>query len=204
MCTPGYKDCNGVAADGCEVDIETDPQHCGSCTNACMLANATPKCTGLACAIASCTTGFKDCDGMAADGCETTIETNPGNCGSCGYKCMLANAVPGCAMGNCTVASCNAGFGDCNGMAADGCESDILTDPQNCGGCTNACTLANATPGCAMGNCTIASCNAGFGDCNMNPTDGCEVDFTSDNQNCGFCGNQCFGGSHCFNGGCGF
>jgi hypothetical protein len=193
-----------MAADGCEVDIDTDPQHCGSCANACMVPNATPKCTAHACAVGTCSTGYADCNGLAADGCETNVETDATNCGACTNVCALANAVSECDTGSCAITTCNGPYRDCNGMAADGCESNIRTDPQNCGGCTNACVLANAVPGCAMGNCTIASCNPGFGDCNNDPTDGCEADFSSDPQNCGGCNMPCFPAQHCSNSMCGF
>lgn len=33
-CVPGFLDCNGDAADGCEVD-ESDPDNCGACGEAC-------------------------------------------------------------------------------------------------------------------------------------------------------------------------
>jgi hypothetical protein len=204
MCSAGYRDCNAMAADGCEVDIETDPMHCGSCTSPCNLANAVPKCTGRVCGVASCNTGFKDCNGMAMDGCETNIETDPSNCGACASPCTLNNATATCAMGSCAIGMCTGPYRDCNGMAADGCESNIRTDVMNCGGCTNACNLANATPECEGGNCQITMCNAGFGDCDMDPSNGCEVDFSNDSQNCGFCGFQCFPGSHCTGGMCGF
>lgn len=31
------------------------------------------------------------------------------------------------------------GWGDCNGLEADGCESDLANDPQKCGACGNDC-----------------------------------------------------------------
>jgi hypothetical protein len=204
MCSVGYRDCNGMAADGCEVDIDTDPMHCGSCTSPCNLANAVPNCAGRVCGIATCNTGFKDCNGTAADGCEVDIDTDPNNCGACASPCALAHATAQCTSGSCAIGMCTGPYRDCNNMAADGCESNIHTDVQNCGGCQNACNLPNATPECDAGTCQITTCNMGFGDCNTDPSDGCEVDFSSDNQNCGSCGFQCFPGSHCFDGACGF
>jgi hypothetical protein len=35
QCQKGFSDCDGQASNGCEVDIENDPEHCGSCSNAC-------------------------------------------------------------------------------------------------------------------------------------------------------------------------
>ena len=32
-CAPGFANCNGIATDGCEIDLGSDPAHCGSCPN---------------------------------------------------------------------------------------------------------------------------------------------------------------------------
>jgi hypothetical protein len=40
----------------------------------------------------------------------------------------------------CTVEGCDAGHGDCNGVVADGCETDATADTANCGGCQNRCS----------------------------------------------------------------
>lgn len=34
-CRSGRGDCNGFSGDGCEIDLETDPQNCGVCGHAC-------------------------------------------------------------------------------------------------------------------------------------------------------------------------
>jgi hypothetical protein len=34
-CMAGFADCDMMPADGCEVHLKSDPQHCGSCSNAC-------------------------------------------------------------------------------------------------------------------------------------------------------------------------
>ncbi|HEX7480620.1 MAG TPA: hypothetical protein VF331_22660 [Polyangiales bacterium] len=41
VCNTGFADCNGVAADGCEVDVATDSKDCGSCGHKCSIC-----CTG--------------------------------------------------------------------------------------------------------------------------------------------------------------
>ena len=38
--------------------------------------------------------------------------------------------------------------------------------------------------------CNVA-CNTGFGNCNNDPADGCEVDTTSSPGACGACGQEC-------------
>lgn len=57
--------------------------------------------------------------------------------------------------------------------------------------CVGTCSLPNALGACVDGTCRVRECNAGFTDCNMDPTDGCEADLTSDANNCGMCGNAC-------------
>jgi hypothetical protein len=50
------------------------------------------------------------------------------------------------------VAACNAGFGDCDGMAANGCETNTTSSAQNCGSCGRVC--ANNVPYCFNSACT--------------------------------------------------
>jgi alpha-tubulin suppressor-like RCC1 family protein len=46
LCDAGHDNCDGdFSNNGCEVDLETDPVHCGSCSNAC----AVPKCSQHVC-----------------------------------------------------------------------------------------------------------------------------------------------------------
>jgi len=61
-----------------------------------------------------------DCDGVVDNGFNK--QTDPQNCGTCGHACNLPNANEGCANGMCTIASCQAGFHNNNGVTADGCE----------------------------------------------------------------------------------
>jgi hypothetical protein len=55
-------------------------------------------------------------------------------------------------------------------------QTDLSTSAANCGTCGKTCTPANAEPGtCSAGVCSTLQCKAGFGNCNGNVTDGCEV-----------------------------
>lgn len=264
-CKPGFADCNGIAADGCEVDLLSDVAHCGACGASCEYDNATMACDGAggcifqgcegdfrdcngdmnssispndsvlngcevnvaenvsacgACGVKcnethadavaciedpqspngfvcdfACEAGFDDCDGNPNNGCETDTETSVLHCGACGVACHLPNAEAECDGGACAIKRCNVGFADCNGVVADGCEVD-LTDPNHCGGCGRVCDdvgLADG-PECRLqGNVysCVATCAPGFGDCDGNPVNGCEVDLSADDNNCGACGDTC-------------
>ena len=55
-----------------------------------------------------------------------------------------------CAMGACGI-TCAAGFGNCDKVAANGCEANLGSDVNNCGACGNVCPLAS--PLCLGGMC---------------------------------------------------
>ena len=203
-CSAGFEDCNAVAGDGCESNINLDPANCGACANDCNQgagANAAGVCVTLAagptCSVV-CNAGFADCNVNLEDGCEIDLDTID-NCGSCGNNCSAEdypNAIGICAEGSCVVGSCDEGFADCNADLSDGCEADIGIDLFNCGACGNACggvSYDNATVGCLDSDngpgCGMI-CDEKYADCNEDSTDGCESDTTS-LDNCGACGNAC-------------
>lgn len=75
--------------------------------------------------------------------------------------------------------------------------TDMKLDPMNCGRCGNVCTApAHASaPACRKGNCTF-SCDAGFGDCNGDPSDGCETTLGS-GAHCSACADTCVSTQTC-------
>jgi len=85
--------------------------------------------------------------------CETNLDTSVGNCGYCGNVCTADNGTPGCADGDCEIASCNAGYDDCDGQLDNGCETD-LTTTNDCGECSNQCTAESGTAVCTAGGCS--------------------------------------------------
>ena len=202
-CPAGRADCNANASDGCESDLATSALNCGACGSACLAANGTPACVGGRCAVSACDAGFGDCDGNAGNGCETNLLSAVSSCGACGVTCSFANAAATCAMGRCVRGACNAGFGDCDGDPANGCEVDLRNDPSHCGACPTACTYANGAPRCAEGRCAAGVCNAGFADCDGNAANGCEVNLATSMQHCGRCGSACAAGQTCSAGVCG-
>ena len=132
--------------------------------------------------------GKADCNTDGSDGCETDI-TTVNDCGSCGKHCNSTHATPGCTGGKCTI-KCFPGFDDCDGDATTGCEAETGTDVFNCGTCGLKCGDNHASPKCVAAKCTL-TCSAGWGDCNMDPADGCEVNTATDRTHCGSCSNAC-------------
>jgi len=162
--------CTGICR-----DVTTDVQNCGACGTVCPSQNAVPTCTGATCGLI-CNSGFRDCDGLASDGCETNVNSNVSDCGNCGVACSVANGTPGCTGGNCVVFTCSPSFGNCNGLYADGCETNTSNTVTHCGTCGNVCpglgqSTTNVT--CAAASCTL-SCKGENYDVDNNPSNGCE------------------------------
>jgi hypothetical protein len=239
-CPVGLTRCGDVC-----VDTSTDANHCGACGNACPVpANATATCSAGRCGF-TCNAGYADCDGNASNGCETPLNTLS-NCGGCGNACPTrANAATTCSAGVCGF-TCNPGYADCDGNAANGCETNLNTSTMHCGGCGNSCgagvcvaascvlcprgqtacnntcvdTTSNvnhcgacgyACPSAPSGytpTCTNAYCLYGsvgdprMADCNRNPADGYEVNIDGSRNHCGGCGNACSFRQHCCSGRC--
>jgi len=157
-CAAGYADCNGQNSDGCETGTATDPSNCGACGHVCSLpSTASDGCSGGACTILACSTGYQDCNGTASDGCEVDTVTSAANCGGCGVACTLQAhvATEACAASACEVATCTTGYGDCDHTNSDGCETDLLTSLADCGACGAACAGL-----CSSGSCCIPATQA--------------------------------------------
>jgi hypothetical protein len=185
VCNASHGDCNEIAMDGCETPLDSTAD-CGVCDRACpATANGTAGCAAGACEIASCNTSYADCDGSIATGCETRVDTMS-DCGACGTPCALAHASEICTATGCEVDTCDAGWDDCNGSMADGCETplDTITD---CGTCRRACTAGSPICGLASGtrNC-VSACMGG-----MNLCSGTCADLQTSLSHCGACGRVC-------------
>ncbi len=201
-CNEGFLDCDGLVANGCEVDSRTSLSHCGGCGQACAAPNVVPVCSAGRCGIASCAPGFRDCDDNGPNGCEVNVNTDPLNCGRCGSYCAFANAASSCAGGACVLGACSAGYANCDGVAGNGCETDTRANTSHCGGCGQACSFANATATCTGGACGLGVCATNYGNCDNNPANGCETDTRSSGAHCGACGRACAAGNICSNGTC--
>lgn len=114
--------------------------------------------------------------------------------------------------------ACNGVDDNCDGTTDNGvnvddgvaCTQDTC-DPNN--GITHTpndafCAAPNSTSYCnpPLG-CQVSSCNAGFANCDNSPANGCEVNTSTDVNNCNACGTVCAGGANgtatCANGACG-
>lgn len=161
----------------CAADTQNDPFNCGACGHVCVWgANSYPRCTAGVCGI-GCDTGFADCDGLAATGCEASL-TAASSCGACNIRCDTAHSLGAtCGASGCSYSGCSAGFGDCQsgGTNTNGCET-ALNSPSACGACGVSCGLINATAAsCSSARCGF-TCKPGFSDCSGAGanTNGCE------------------------------
>ncbi len=218
VCAHGWDDCNGnKQSDGCETDLTSSIVNCNACGNACSTNHVTPACAGGSCNAGVCAAGWGDCNGnKGTDGCETDLNTTA-NCGGCGAACSGNNITPQCSGGSCESGVCESvsfyqggvlvylNYADCNGnKRSDGCETNIGSDVNNCGGCGVKCSTNHVTPYCSptqLGGVCGGTCAAGWADCNGNMQDGCESSLASESS-CGSCGNSCAPGDSCTNGRC--
>jgi hypothetical protein len=219
-CAAGFRDCNMMVGDGCEINGNTDVMNCGVCGRVCSAANATSMCTAGACTF-TCLANWYDVDNNTANGCEYpcvrtnngveacdgidnncdgrsdesfNFMTDPQHCGMCNRACTPPSfaMTTACGGGNCSITSCVPGRANCNGTYADGCEVDTSSTVSNCGGCGLACSAPNVqTYSCGSGSCGIQQCAPGRGNCNNTYMDGCEIDTNTSLANCGACGAPC-------------
>jgi hypothetical protein len=188
-CRPGFGDCDGNPANGCETDLTSDAAHCGTCDSACpAFPNATPACSGGRCT-STCAPGFGDCDGNPANGCETDLTSDVAHCGKCTLACIgSVTTTATCQGGTCQYACTNPGPGQV--ICGKSCV-DTNTDARNCGGCRNPCPPGQV---CTNGTC---ACGGNLTLCSSRCTD-----LATDPANCSQCGHACPPGDSCDNGYC--
>jgi hypothetical protein len=88
------------------------------------------------------------------------------------------------------------------------CQVDLLWDDLNCGACGSTCskfTGIHARTTCVDGTCAL-QCevlyDGTFANCNGLIEDGCEINLSTDENNCGGCGIACAANEECVNAKC--
>ncbi len=116
----------------------------------------------------------EDCSGMEDDG-------------TAADECPLGPGVAraACTLGECGIGECVEGRGNCDGDPSNGCEVDLTSSLEHCGTCGNACAPPGAQPVCMGGMCGFERCMDGFGDCDGDPSNGCERSFEASAASCG-------------------
>lgn len=169
-CGSGCANCGA----GC-VNIQSDNMNCGGCGTTC---GAGRSCQGGSCV---CAPGNVMCGAQ----CVSTM-TDPMNCGMCGRACPMGQTcITGACQLNCVMPSALCTI---NGVTS--CVN-VESDPMNCGGCGTACMIPNANAVCGMGRCALGTCQQGFGNCDRQAGNGCEINTNTDVANCGGCDNRC-------------
>ncbi len=194
-CDSGYLDCDGdlqeVSSNGCEVDLNTDVDHCGTCGYSCAVNapsnTVVTECLQGECQY-TCAAGFGDCDGqLLTNGCETDLDSSVDHCGVCFDDCGQVNGTALCNEGICSM-TCSGGFADCSAdenLARDGCETGLGTQ-TDCAFCGDAC----------IGTCVGDICET----CSDGLLNQDETDVDCGGQACGpTCdyGEDCSGNSDC-------
>jgi hypothetical protein len=209
-CKSGFANCNDDArSDGCETDTRSSVNDCGGCGEEdpkyiCkpMEEGWSPYCLDKECGSINCeeiAPGYGACRGDRR--CDVPLNTVT-NCGVCGQICVVTGGTPTCTNKRCEIGACDEQRRDCDLVYMNGCEVDVTTDKRHCGGCTTAdespgtgqdCTALEANEALHIlatsceGFCKITSCDQGFGDCDGDPMNGCEVNFATDDKHCGAC-----------------
>lgn len=159
-----------------------------------------------------CTNGKQCCSGVCTNReCAPETFCIAGSTRSC-YTGPEGTAGVGiCQAGTQTCLPDGSAFGPCEGEVTPGTETCNGVD-ENCNGTADdgaVCPpLTNASQICSNGECVFGACNAGFGNCDGDVTNGCETDLLTDTRNCGACDEVCLGGPNaiptCSGGTCGF
>src|SRR5262249_26747907 len=153
---------------GCETRV-LDPDNCGACGRKCPEGqscisgplNVYPETRKVGCfpplTCASneeaCVTGYGD-ESIAILGC-IEPDHDPDNCWRCSVRLSAVDGVlaersdahvtVACHHGVCEM-NCQSNWADCDNDPVNGCEANVLTDGENCGGCGIVCEYAQGQP----------------------------------------------------------
>lgn len=182
-CVPPTPDCR---CDGRECGPNACGQSCGPCPS-------DRVCQDGRCLLA-CAPGLTPCGSECVD-----LRSDRFNCGACGADCAFPHALATCEAGECQMGACDTGYAECDNDPETGCETNLRTDPADCGACGHVCP--ENSPQCHNGDCV---CPGSGETCSATATcceDGCrELDRNA--ANCGACGHACPAGQRCWNSVC--
>ncbi len=157
---PSLTECRDIRGNEFCTDLETDIANCGSCGHDCR--TAVPH-RGNKCVQGKC----QECEDPSLSQCRdirgtefcTDLQSDAGNCGSCGHNCGTAVPFKGkeCVQGTCqfcksdTETYCKIPPG-APGGGFSGVEycADLSTDKHNCGECGEICPVGT---NCSSGTC---------------------------------------------------
>ncbi len=153
-CTPGTSECVGT----------TGTRRCNADGQG--YAPMTACAAGQVCSSGSCVTGA--CAPGSNSGCADASSVRVCNDDGLGFHnvaCPIrTNAPAACVGGGCALV-CTSGFGDCDGVAATGCEASLRSSIVNCGSCGRACPAGQI---CSSGVCTTTSTGVCPSSCSSN------------------------------------
>lgn len=234
-CEMGQCTCGDRAQTYCQdrtcVNLQTDREHCGSCTTRCPADSA-----GCAAGVCLCPAGRSLCRSMGANECfdPALHQSDDLRCGACdnpcpseshcvGGRCVCSGSGQTICGGTCTNIqtdftncgacghrcedglSCQGGVCGCydeTTRCSTGCER-LQDDVRNCGSCGHVCArMTNGTaPQCLAGECICQSDGSFHIWCSTPGGERC-VDPGRDASHCGACGHACGPGYSCRGGTC--
>jgi hypothetical protein len=187
VCAEGSWSCTLKDCQTCTIG-ETRATDCGSCWCADNGDGPTWNCTANVCTecvygetkpgeneCSTCTCGMDghwDCPVVSP--CPQCMPGDTRPAGDGCNTCSCFDGTWGCTMKLCGQPVCDEGFGDCDGDPANGCETNLDSTVENCGGCGNHCAIPGAYAACEAGTCVLDYCDPPYADCNADPADGCE------------------------------
>jgi cysteine-rich repeat protein len=178
-CNPGFADCDGDAANGCEIDTNASLEHCGACN-----ASAANPSTGT-----TCGTGAVCVAGGSGRVCRCSLGGSPGGGEVCDRTGTNYNG-SSCdnTTGNCQL-TCSPQRADCDSNVTNGCEINLtVPSDTNCGACsTNA--LGTTVPN-SPNNCSNVPTPATGAE-----TRCIEFPVSSGTVRCAYCGDNRFDGT---------
>ncbi|SCZ94043.1 BZ3500_MvSof-1268-A1-R1_Chr6-1g08383 [Microbotryum saponariae] len=189
-CLTGFYLVNNVCT---ALNLNTDVNNCGAVGTVCSFANGAGYCQSGKCTFTSCTGNYALTTTSSGTSCTSVnTQTDVNNWyalvyrGSVGYKCpsLVNSASTSCSAGKC-VSSCSSGYAwDSTGSYCRPTSNDVY----NCGSIGKVCSIANGTPACTNGVCSLQSCNYGYSNINNVCT---SINTQTDVQNCGWVDNTC-------------